>query len=287
MKILIELPTWLGDTVMATPAIENLVNHFSDVEITLLGSFVSIEILKNHPKVNKTYVLDKKFVNLYETLKNFGGFDVFFSFRRSFRSKFIKFCISSKSKYKFDKRKYNFEMIYKGKSSGFGFSTPKVGATASGEANNGNLVRRVQLPNSYFVKIGSVQNEIKDAGVKAINAQKYALKVKKQYISKICKESVSVNFMDNNEYKKICSDSSELKIKMSEKLEKINKLKHQKREQQHKEKLFIAKQKQVQAAENQKAWSDLNQAIKDATPKTTQTNCYNTFGGVNCNSTTY
>ena len=107
MRILIELPTWLGDAVMATPAIENLVNHFSDVEITLLGSFVSIEILKNHPKVIKTYVLDKKFVNLYKTLKDFGEFDVFFSFRSSFRSKFIKFCISSKSKYKFDKRKYN------------------------------------------------------------------------------------------------------------------------------------------------------------------------------------
>ena len=107
MKILIELPTWLGDTVMSTPAIESLVDHFSDIEITLLGSFVSIEILKNHPKVNKTYVLDKKFVNLYKTLKNFGEFDVFLSFRGSFRSKFIKFCISSKSKYQFDKNKYN------------------------------------------------------------------------------------------------------------------------------------------------------------------------------------
>jgi len=27
MKILIELPTWLGDAVMATPAIENLANY--------------------------------------------------------------------------------------------------------------------------------------------------------------------------------------------------------------------------------------------------------------------
>jgi heptosyltransferase-2 len=107
MKILIELPTWLGDSVMATPAIESLVYHFSDIEITLLGSFVSIEVLKNHPKVNKTYVLDKKFVNLYKTLKNFGEFDVFLSFRGSFRSKLIKFCISSKSKYQFDKNKYN------------------------------------------------------------------------------------------------------------------------------------------------------------------------------------
>lgn len=106
MKILIELPTWLGDTVMATPAIENLVNHFKNVEITLLGSLVSIAALKNHPKVFKTYVLEKKYINLYKTLKNFDEFDVFFSFRSSLRSKFIKLCISSKSKYQFDNKKY-------------------------------------------------------------------------------------------------------------------------------------------------------------------------------------
>ena len=63
MKILIELPTWLGDTIMATPAIENLANHFSDVEITLLGSFSSTEVLKDHPKVIETHILDKKFKN--------------------------------------------------------------------------------------------------------------------------------------------------------------------------------------------------------------------------------
>ena len=106
MKILIELPTWLGDTVMATPAIENLVNHFNNVEITLLGSFVSIAAFKNHPKVLKTYVLDKQYINLYKTLKDFDEFDVFLSFRSSLRSKFIKFYISSKSKYQFDKKKY-------------------------------------------------------------------------------------------------------------------------------------------------------------------------------------
>jgi len=51
MKILIELPTWLGDAVMTTPAIENLVRHLVDVEITFLGSRMSIDTLKNHPKV--------------------------------------------------------------------------------------------------------------------------------------------------------------------------------------------------------------------------------------------
>ena len=106
MKILIELPTWLGDCVMATPAIENIVNFNNDVQITFIGSFVSIEALKNHPKVVKTVVLDKKYRVLYKTARNLGEFDYFFSFRSSLRTKFLKFLISAKSKYQFDKNKY-------------------------------------------------------------------------------------------------------------------------------------------------------------------------------------
>ena len=106
MKILIELPTWLGDCTMATPAIENLVNHFSDVEITLLGPMNSIELLKNHPKVIKTYPLDKNYFNLYTTAKSIGEFGLFVSFRSSLRSKFLKFWISSKKKNQFDKSKF-------------------------------------------------------------------------------------------------------------------------------------------------------------------------------------
>jgi heptosyltransferase-2 len=93
MKIIIELPTWLGDAVMATPAIENLTNFFNDSEITLIGSVIAIEALKNHPKITKTHVLEKNYFNLYRTIKSFGEFDVFLSFRGSIRSKFIKLCI--------------------------------------------------------------------------------------------------------------------------------------------------------------------------------------------------
>ena len=106
MKILIELPNWLGDTVMASPAIENLVDHYNDVELTLLGSLVSISVLKNHPKVIKTYVVDKSYANLSKTLKEFGDFDIFLSFRGSLRSKLMKFFISSKAKFQFNKEKY-------------------------------------------------------------------------------------------------------------------------------------------------------------------------------------
>jgi len=106
MNILIELPTWLGDTVMASPAIENLANFYKDPKITLIGSLISIETLKNHPKVVNTYVLDKKFVNIYKSLMILEEFDVFFSFRSSFRAKIIKFFVSSQKKFQFDNSKY-------------------------------------------------------------------------------------------------------------------------------------------------------------------------------------
>ncbi len=106
MKVLIELPTWLGDCVMATPAIENIVNFYNDAQITFIGSSVSIKAMKNHPKSVKTTVLSKKYSDLYKVSKELGRFDVFFSFRSSIRSKFLIFLISAKNKYQFDKNKY-------------------------------------------------------------------------------------------------------------------------------------------------------------------------------------
>ena len=106
MRILIELPTWLGDAVMATPAIENLANFQNEVEITLIGSFASIEVLKNHQKVIKTVVLDKKYPSLVKISRELGSFDAFFSFRNSFRAKFLKLLISANNKHQFKKSKY-------------------------------------------------------------------------------------------------------------------------------------------------------------------------------------
>ncbi len=106
MRILIELPTWLGDAVMATPAIENLANFQNEVEITLIGSFASIEVFKNHQKVIKTVVLDKKYPSLVKISRELGSFDAFFSFRNSFRAKFLKLLISANNKHQFKKSKY-------------------------------------------------------------------------------------------------------------------------------------------------------------------------------------
>ena len=106
MRILIELPTWLGDAVMVTPAIENLVNYYDEPEVILIGSLISIEALKNHPRISNTYVIRKKYTSLYKISKKLGQFDIFFSFRSSFRTKFFKLLISSKKKFQFDGDRY-------------------------------------------------------------------------------------------------------------------------------------------------------------------------------------
>jgi heptosyltransferase-2 len=107
MKILIELPTWLGDGVMTTPAIENLLNYYGEAEVSIVGSFISVEALKNNPKIIKTYVLDKNYFNTYKILQSLEEFDVFFSFRSSFRARLMKLFIQSKAKYQFNKNIYS------------------------------------------------------------------------------------------------------------------------------------------------------------------------------------
>lgn len=106
MKILIELPTWMGDTVMASAAIENIVNYYNSPEITLIGSSISIEILRNHPYVKRSHVLTKKYISLIKIVRSLSDFDVFFSFRSSLRSTILKLLVSSNNKYQFNNDKY-------------------------------------------------------------------------------------------------------------------------------------------------------------------------------------
>ena len=99
MRILVELPTWLGDAVMVAPALENLISFHKGSEVILLGSSTSIEIFKNHPHVSQIRVLDKKYLSLFKLARKLGKFDKFFSFRNTIRSDFFKLFISSRSKY--------------------------------------------------------------------------------------------------------------------------------------------------------------------------------------------
>ena len=58
IKALIEIPNWLGDCVMFTPAFDNIINYYNDIEVTILGSRTSIEFIESHPKIIKTLTID-------------------------------------------------------------------------------------------------------------------------------------------------------------------------------------------------------------------------------------
>lgn len=105
MRVLIELPTWLGDCVMATPAIENIVGIYPEAKLTLVGSTVAIAAVKHHPQTQAIQVLDKSYLSLFRVAKSLGKFDVFISFRSSIRSKIFGFFISANHKYQFNKHK--------------------------------------------------------------------------------------------------------------------------------------------------------------------------------------
>ena len=85
-RILIILPNWLGDAVMATPAIELLSACHWNAKFTFIGSHVSIEALKYHPRCENAYI-DKtkksgnRFINTYKFAKMLGSFDLAVSFR--------------------------------------------------------------------------------------------------------------------------------------------------------------------------------------------------------------
>ena len=153
-----------------------------------------------------------------------------------------------------DNRKYesNIKDHKTGKFNGYGFATMKQGFTNAGEMSNGTLVRRVQLPQSYFNNANTIFSEIKQQANIALEAQRRALVIKEKYKKKICKDSVKVDFMDNNEYKAICKEDdkiAELKTKIDAKLAQINQAKQSKREQMSQERLIQAREAEAAAAQ--------------------------------------
>ena len=118
MRVFIELPTWLGDSVMASAAIENLVQNEKNLKIVFFGSFVACELYKNHPNCEKVVVDESKkakfrFLSLAKSAKSLGKFDLALSFRSSFASKLLLFFINAKKKAIFKKSKTTLHQVLK------------------------------------------------------------------------------------------------------------------------------------------------------------------------------
>ncbi len=94
MKILIILPNWLGDAIMATPAIELLSKYYPHARFTFIGSYVSVEALKHHPKceravVDETKKASNRYLATYKLAKELGEFNLAISFRNQFHSSLL------------------------------------------------------------------------------------------------------------------------------------------------------------------------------------------------------
>lgn len=94
MRILVILPNWLGDALMATPAIELLSACNSNAKFTFVGSHVSIEALKHHPRCENAFVDRTKnggnrFLNTYKFAKKLGKFDLAVSFRNQLHASLL------------------------------------------------------------------------------------------------------------------------------------------------------------------------------------------------------
>ena len=95
MKILIELPTWLGDCVMVSPAIDHITSEYPDANFYFIGSDISINLMKEHPLCKSAEVLHKELINIYRFAKLNSRPDLFISFRSSIRTVILNFLLGS------------------------------------------------------------------------------------------------------------------------------------------------------------------------------------------------
>ena len=100
MRIFIELPTWLGDAIMATPAIDNIVSQYPKCKLIIFGSFASTAIFTDHQNLDRI-IIDKsresglRYLNLYRYAQDIGCVDMAFSFRKTITTRILLFLIKS------------------------------------------------------------------------------------------------------------------------------------------------------------------------------------------------
>jgi len=118
VKLLIEVPTWLGDAIMSTPAIENFLNFYQPSSVTIVGSYVSTQLFLNHPRIDNIIIDDTKsssnrYLALYKLSRKIKDVDIAISFRSSFSSKVLMFLSGAKRRYYFTKSSYEQHQVLK------------------------------------------------------------------------------------------------------------------------------------------------------------------------------
>lgn len=106
VRIFIELPTWLGDSVMASPAINLIRANFVNSQIVFFGSLTSCHLYAPLKECEQIVIDTSKnssfrLIRLASKLRGLGKFDLAFSFRSSFSSSFGLAFLKAKDKFQF------------------------------------------------------------------------------------------------------------------------------------------------------------------------------------------
>lgn len=117
IEIFIEVPTWLGDCVMATPAIESLINLYPNAKVTFFGSFASTSLFENHPNKVQIMIDNSKKSSfralfIYKLARSIKS-DIFVSFRSSFYTKLLNTFVKAEKKFYYKKSKSNKHQVLK------------------------------------------------------------------------------------------------------------------------------------------------------------------------------
>jgi heptosyltransferase-2 len=101
MRLLIEVPTWLGDCVMASGSINKLITHLNPSEVIIFGSPTSTALFTEHPKVTEIIIDNTKYgfriANIIRLSKRLKA-DIGVTYRNHIYSKLLLF-LSTKSYY--------------------------------------------------------------------------------------------------------------------------------------------------------------------------------------------
>ena len=111
-KFLIIQTAFIGDVILATPLIENLISCFPDSKIDFLLKKGNEALLEGHPDLNKVLIFDKKnkfksFLNIINQARK-EKYDAVFNLHRFASSGIITFLSGAKKKYGFDKNPFSF-----------------------------------------------------------------------------------------------------------------------------------------------------------------------------------
>ena len=107
-KILIRLPNWIGDAVLAIPAITAVRSFYKHSEITLLGLYPVLQLLKQNGIADRTITIERKGPTLFgklalvQELKK-EKFDLAILLQNAFEAAFIAFLSGIPYRYGFDR----------------------------------------------------------------------------------------------------------------------------------------------------------------------------------------